>query len=136
MGRPARYRSDEILAAALRLAARDPASLTVSSIARATGAPVGSIYHRFPSRDALVAQLWLSTVESFQEGFVRALRAGEGLSAALHTPRFARGRLDEARLLLLHRREELTSGPWPGAIRARAAALRPALDEALRAFAI
>lgn len=136
MGRPARYPSEVILAAALRLAAKDPAALTISGIARAVGAPIGSIYHRFPSRDALLAELWIMTVESFQQEFIRTLELGDGLAAALYTPRFAREHLDEARLLLLYRREELASGPWPREIRTRARALRPAVTDALRRFAL
>ena len=30
---------------------------------------------------------WLTTVLAFQEGFVAAIEAGDGLAAALHTPR-------------------------------------------------
>jgi AcrR family transcriptional regulator len=136
MGRPARYEPEAFLSAALRLAAEGPASVTVSAIARRVGAPIGSMYHRFPSRGALLAQLWLRAAESFQEGFIDALEEGDALGAALHTPRWVRGHPDEARLLLLHRREDLASGPWPRRIRARAEALRLALDAALRGFAV
>jgi len=41
-------------------------------------------------------------VRSYQEGFVRAIEAGDGLAAALHTPAWVRLRLDDARLLLLY----------------------------------
>ncbi len=39
---------------------------TVDAIARAAGAPVGSIYHRFGSIDELLAQVWLRAVRRSQ----------------------------------------------------------------------
>jgi hypothetical protein len=41
----------------------------------------------------------------------------------------------EARLLLLHRRQDFVSGEWPQALTARARALEPQLGAALGAFA-
>jgi AcrR family transcriptional regulator len=62
-----------------------PAAVTVGSVTQHLGAPIGSFYHRFASRDVLLAELWLTTVLAFQEGFVAAIEAGDGLAAALHT---------------------------------------------------
>ncbi|NOX28486.1 MAG: helix-turn-helix transcriptional regulator, partial [Actinobacteria bacterium] len=56
MGRRPKYSSDQILdAAASLLAADGPTALSVARIAARLGAPSGSIYHRFGSRDVLVA---------------------------------------------------------------------------------
>ena len=44
-------------------------ALTMSAVARAVGAPSGSVYHRFPDRPALLAAVWLQTVRDFQQGY-------------------------------------------------------------------
>jgi hypothetical protein len=41
----------------------------------------------------------------------------------------------EARLLLLHRRQDFVAGEWPEDLAARASALEPQIGAALRAFA-
>ena len=90
MGR-AQFDHAGFLAAARELVAeRGPVAVTIDSIAERLKAPKGSFYHRFASRDALLGELWLSTVLAFQEGFVAAIEAGDGLGAALHTPVWAR----------------------------------------------
>ena len=74
MPRPARYSVDALLdAAAALLAADGSAAVTMSAVARAVGAPSGSVYHRFPTRAALCGGLWLRTEERFQGGFIDAL---------------------------------------------------------------
>jgi AcrR family transcriptional regulator len=101
MGRP-KYADGDFLDAALAIAAESgPPAVTVGAITGRLEAPVGSFYHRFASRDVLLGQLWLRTVLDFQQGITAALDAGDGLRAALHTPEWVRGNLDEARLLLL-----------------------------------
>lgn len=80
-------------------------------------APKGSFYHRFPSRDALLGELWLKTALAYQEGFVAAIEAGNGLAAALHTPAWARLHLDDARLLLLYSRHDFVQGDWSAALK-------------------
>jgi AcrR family transcriptional regulator len=135
MGRTARFPAAVLLAEAARLLAeRGSGGTTISALSHATGAPVGSIYHRFGSRDLLLGELWLRLAEDFQEGFLAALPAG-ALEAALHTPRWVRAHPVEAQVLLLHRREDLVGGDWPPPLRSRAEALGVALSEALRAFA-
>ncbi len=140
MGRPARYPAQQILDTAARLAAADgPAGSTIGAIASALGAPTGSIYHRFSSRDVLLAELWLQTVESFQIGFQAALARPQplqaGLDAALYTPRWVRAHPAPARLLLLHRREDFLPGGWPVEVAQRAAELEGQGELALRSFA-
>ncbi|MGE2832350.1 TetR/AcrR family transcriptional regulator [Mycobacterium sp. SMC-4] len=74
MPRPARYTVDDLLdAAAELLAVEGPAAVTMSAVARACGAPSGSVYHRFPSRAALCGELWLRTEERFQTELLAAL---------------------------------------------------------------
>lgn len=50
-------------------------ALTASAVARSVSAPSGSVYHRFVSRDHLVAALWLRTVERFDRDVVAGLHA-------------------------------------------------------------
>src|SRR6266850_6889749 len=92
---------------------RGPGAVTVDSVTQRLRAPKGSFYHRFSSRDALLGELWLKTVLAFQQGIEVALAAGDGLAAALHTPIWVRGHLDEGCLLLLYHRDDFVQGDWP-----------------------
>ena len=57
MPRPAKHDEKSILSGAATLvAARGPGAATVSAIGHAIGAPSGSIYHRFRTRDALLGR--------------------------------------------------------------------------------
>ena len=84
MGRRKRFTHNEFIDAAVMLIAENgPGALTISALSERIGAPVGSVYHRFPSRDVLLAELWLKIVESFQGKFLRILET-DGLEAALY----------------------------------------------------
>ncbi len=135
MGRKAKFQKEHFLDAALRLIAQHgPGSITISAIAKETSAPIGSVYHRFASREILLAELWLRLIKSFQQGFIEALDQGDGLQAALYTPRWVRKNLEEASVLLLYRRDELTSGEWPESIKDCAEELGQNLEKKIRAF--
>src|SRR6516225_6246697 len=117
MGRP-RFDSAGFLAAARTLACeRGPAAVTIDSVTQRLKAPKGSFYYRFASRDALLGELWLATVLAYQEGFVAAIEAGDGLAAALHTPAWARQHLDDACLLMLYSRHDFVQGDWPAPLK-------------------
>ena len=74
MGRRPKFDRESIAAAARQVVAeRGPRGATVAAIAAHLGAPTGSIYHRFRSRELLLADLWLTVVEAFQAGVVAAL---------------------------------------------------------------
>src|SRR5450755_1833530 len=121
MGR-AKFSQADFLAAALAIATeRSLSAVTVASISERLGAPTGSFYHRFASRNVLLGALWLRTVLHFQQGISAALDAGDGLAAALHTPAWVRGHLDEARLLLLYDRDDFVQGEWPETLRQQVA---------------
>jgi AcrR family transcriptional regulator len=113
VGRPAKFTEDQILDAALAITAEaGPGAATMAAIAGRLGAPTGSLYHRFGSRELLLATLWMRGVRHFQRGFVAALDGDDALAAALHTPEWCRRHPAEAALLLLHRRQELADA-WP-----------------------
>jgi AcrR family transcriptional regulator len=140
MGRNAKFSREDILAAGLDLAAaRGPSAVTMAAVAHAVGAPMGSIYHRFESREVLLAELWLDAVERFQASFVAKLDRAETAKAAeaigVEMLQWTRAHLREARLLAVHRRQDFVSGGWPSALARRAVALEPQLSRALRAFA-
>lgn len=126
MGRAAFDNADFLEAARALASEHGPAAVTVDSITRRLRAPKGSFYYRFASRDILLGELWLATVLAYQEGFVAAIDAGDGLAAALHTPAWVRTHLEDARVLLLHSRHDFIQGEWPAALR------RGARDQAAR----
>src|SRR5690606_14827873 len=105
MGRPPRHDVDRLLDAAAALVAEGgPGAATMTAVARAASAPSGSVYHRFPGRPALLAALWLRTVERFQQGFLAALDtdppAQAAPAAARHVVAWCRAHPNEARILL------------------------------------
>lgn len=139
MPRLAKFSHDQIVDATARIAARaGPAHVTVAAIAEAVKAPTGSIYHRFGSRDLLLAEVWLRAAAEFQRAYVEKLSGGDaweaGLAAVLFVPARVRERPDEGRILLLHRREDFLTGEWPAEMARRAAALKREVDDAHRGF--
>jgi hypothetical protein len=79
--------------------------------------------------------LWLTTVLAFQEGFVAAIEAGDGLVAALHVPAWARRHLDDARLLLLYSRHDFVQSAWPATLQRGVADQTKRFEACLRKFA-
>jgi AcrR family transcriptional regulator len=133
MPRPQAHRSDTILDAALATLVDDGArAATIERIAARSGAPTGSLYHRFGSREAILVALWVRTVRRFQQGFLAAIEADDPLEAAvaagLWTVEFCRRHPAEARLLTTMRLSDVvgTGGP---------ADLNAAAEAAVRALA-
>src|SRR5580693_7412080 len=135
MGKPMFDHAGFIGAARALAGAHGPAAVTIDSVAQHLKAPKGSFYHRFASRDALLGELWLTNVLAYQEGFVAAIEAGDGLGAALHTPAWARQHLDDARLLLLYSRHDFVQGDWPAPLKRGVAAQAERFEACLRTFA-
>lgn len=139
MARPPAFTDDQLLDGALSLlAAGGPGAATIAAISEATGAPVGSIYHRFASRELLMARLWMRTVAAFQRGFIQALVDEDPERAAVrtieHLVEWAGEHSAEMRVLVLHRREDLAS-QWPEELGQESASLRRELDTALHDYA-
>jgi AcrR family transcriptional regulator len=106
------HAKDAILDAARELVLkRGVQHATVSAISEESGAPVGSLYHHFGSRDDLVAELWVRAVRRSQATFLAAARhpnaEAAAVGAALSIHDFAREHRDDARLLVSFRREDL-----------------------------
>lgn len=140
MGRPARFTETQILDATAGLVAdAGPGGATIAAICAALGAPAGSIYHRFTSRDVLLGRLWLRKAALFQDNFASALADRDpvtaGLQAALSLSRTARADFPAARIMLLHRREDFLGDGWPAELQAEASRLKQQVDDALNQFA-
>jgi AcrR family transcriptional regulator len=87
---------------------------TVNAIAKHSGAPVGSLYHAFGSRDELLAQAWKRAATRSQQRWLQAARRPDpidaGIAMALSLLQFAREHTQDTQLLLGMRLEDLTDG--------------------------
>lgn len=141
MGRPGKFSVDCVLNAALEvLEAEGMRSLTMTRVCARLGAPSGSLYHRFASREDLVVELWLRCAERFQDGYYLALDSDSDPRMAAHyAVRYfverARSHRAEALVLMAYRREDLIQGPWPTAVGQRARALDKGQQAAADRFA-
>jgi AcrR family transcriptional regulator len=136
MPRPALFTLDGLLdAAAALLAADGPSAVTMSAVARAAGAPSGSMYHRFPTRAALCGELWLRTDERFHAGVTAALATsadpqGRCVAAARFTVQWCREHPVEAQVLLVGA-DALGAADWPDELISRRKRLHRALRRTL-----
>lgn len=139
MARPAKFDTDQILdAAAVVVTESGYTAVTITAIAARLGAPSGSIYHRYGSRDLLLAHLWVRTVRRFQEGFLEAVAAPDPAEAvrlgAAHTVHWSAAHPDEARLLLRHDVKDLHAR-WPQELGAELERLNEATMRAMTELA-
>jgi len=112
MPRPQIHLTDTMLDAARDLILGDGSPrATMEAIAGASGAPTGSIYHRFGSRDELIAKLWMRAVYRSQASFLTALEEEDpqeaALAAAMSIIDFCEEYPADAHLLVSFRREDL-----------------------------
>jgi AcrR family transcriptional regulator len=112
MPRPQLHPTEAILDGARSIAlAEGTGSATIEEIARHTGAPVGSIYHRFASRDELLARVWIRAVRRSQARFLEAIDQPDpveaAVAAALAILDFCRDEPADAALLVAYRWEDL-----------------------------
>ena len=143
MAPPRKHGTDVILDAARALVLDGgPRAASVAAIAKASGAPAGTLYHRFGNRDGILAAAWLRALERFQ---ARAMAAGGATpeDAALETAvamavaaiSFARELPDDARLLLTIRPGDLLDAEPDAAFRETLAAMNAPLNERIRTLA-
>jgi len=86
MPRPELHPSGQILDAAREVVTnRGARGVTLAAIAQDSGAPVGSIYHRFGSVDELLARLWLRAVRRSQAALGPALAIEDPVERAVGT---------------------------------------------------
>jgi AcrR family transcriptional regulator len=139
MAPPRKHATDDILDAARTVALRHgPRATSVAAIASESGAPAGTLYHRFGSRDRILQAAWLRALGRFQAEALGAaggdgdpVEAGVAMAAA--AVRFAQGWPDDARLLgIVRRRDLLDGGPHPDLEERLAAVNRPLGDAVSR----
>ncbi|OBK76449.1 TetR/AcrR family transcriptional regulator [Mycobacterium sp. 1165178.9] len=111
MAPPRKHETDVILDAARALVLDGgPRAASVAAIAKASGAPAGTLYHRFGNRDGILTAAWLRALERFQ---TRALAADgdtptdTAVAMAVSAVGFARALPEDARLLLTIRPGDL-----------------------------
>jgi AcrR family transcriptional regulator len=111
--RPERHSVDKLLDVSRDLVLSDGArAVTVDRIVGASGAPKGSVYHRFSTVNDLLAAMWLRGVRRSQARFLEQLTAGGdplevAVAAGLAIHDFAAEEPADARLLAALRREDL-----------------------------
>ena len=138
MAPPRKHPTDAILdAARARVLADGPRAASVAAIARDSGAPVGTLYHRFGSRDGVLAAAWLRALERFQARALQGARIEDPLEAAVAMARaaveFAVDDPLDAQLLLAVRRRDLLDAALPERLDEMNAPLQAALVRVARA---
>ena len=137
MAPPRKHDTDTILdAARARVLADGPRAASVAAIAQDSGAPVGTLYHRFGTRDGVLVAVWLRALERFQARALAASRAADPLETAVGMARaavdFAREHPLDAELLLAVRRRDLVDNALPEKLDEMNAPLQSALVRVAR----
>ncbi|MBF6173442.1 TetR/AcrR family transcriptional regulator [Nocardia blacklockiae] len=137
MAPPRKHDTDVILDAARTLVLRDgPRAASVAAIAAASGAPVGTLYHRFDNRNGVLVATWIRALERFQTRALAAAEHPDALEAAagmaVATIEFARALPDDAKLLLHLRPGDLLDGEPETELRERLARMNAPLIEHMR----
>jgi AcrR family transcriptional regulator len=144
---PRKHETDVILDAARGLVlAGGPRAARVAAIAKASGAPAGTLYHRFGNRDGILTAAWLRALERFQARAM-APRTNTETNTAADTPAqtavamavaaisFARELPEDARLLLTIRPDDLLDGEPDAAFQQTLAAMNAPLIERIGVLA-
>ncbi|WP_280267488.1 TetR/AcrR family transcriptional regulator [Nocardia wallacei] len=137
MAPPRKHDTDVILDAARTLVLRDgPRAASVAAIAAASGAPVGTLYHRFGNRNGVLSATWIRAVERFQNRALAAAEDPDPLEAAVGMAvaaiDFARTLPDDAKLLLNLRPRDLLDGAPETELRQQLDRMNVPLIEQLR----
>jgi AcrR family transcriptional regulator len=139
MAPPRKHQTDVILDAARALVLDGgPRAASVAAIAKASGAPAGTLYHRFGNRDGILTAAWLRALERFQ---TRAMAANSdtaeetAVAMAVAGIGFARELPEDARLLLTIRPADLLDGEPDAEFQETLAAMNAPLIERVGALA-
>ena len=114
MAPPRKHETDTILDTTRTLVlTAGPRATSVAAIAKASGAPAGTLYHRFGSRNGVLSAAWLRALDRFQSRTMAAtgdssLEIAVAMAAAF--VRFARDLPEDAQLLLTLRPSDLLDG--------------------------
>jgi AcrR family transcriptional regulator len=139
MAPPRKHETDAILDATRALVlAEGPRAASVAAIAKVSGAPAGTLYHRFGSRNGVLTAAWLRALERFQSRVMAA--AGDdwvevAVAMGIAAVNFTREVPEDARLLLTIRPRDLLDGAPDAEFTATLAAMNAPLFERLRELA-
>lgn len=79
MVRLAKFNENHFIDSAIEIAAQCGfAAVSMSAIALKVGAPIGSVYHRFDSRSAILARAWLRVKADFRSEVASLWARGDG----------------------------------------------------------
>ncbi|OBA63926.1 TetR family transcriptional regulator [Mycobacterium sp. 1100029.7] len=139
MAPPRKHETEVILdSARLLVLEGGPRAASVAAIAKSSGAPAGTLYHRFGNRDGILAAAWLRALERFQS---RAMAADAdtpretAVAMAVAAISFAREQPQDARLLLTIRPGDLLDEEPDAHFQETVAAMNAPLTERLGALA-
>ncbi len=119
MGRMSTVNEAEIFAAVGRRLSKD-GNVTLQNVVADTGVSIGSLYHKYGSREVLLARTWIDAVKASQAEFLKALGSeheSAGELAALATPKFCRKDRGRAIILACCRKSEFITDALPDEIR-------------------
>jgi AcrR family transcriptional regulator len=136
---PRKHETDAILDATRTLVlVAGPRAASVTAIAEASGAPAGTLYHRFGNRNGILSAAWLRALERFQS-LAMAAEGDTALATAVAMAKtvvsFAREVPEDAQLLLTLRPSDLLDGEPDAAFRDTLAAMNAPLLTRVREFA-
>ncbi|MDT5095937.1 MAG: hypothetical protein QOH60_5300 [Mycobacterium sp.] len=131
MAPPRKHETDVILDTARAVVLTDgPRAASVAAIAKASGAPTGTLYYRFGNRNGILTAAWLRALERFQSRAMAARGAtplDSAVAMAVSVVAFARELPEDARLLLTLRPGDLLDGEPDDAFTDRLAAMNAPL---------
>jgi AcrR family transcriptional regulator len=137
------YSEDAIIDAARAVVLeRGARGTTIGAIADASGAPTGSIYHRFASVDELLARLWMRAMRRVQEAIIAAGTAGDpdrpvdaAVAAGLAVYDFCLREREDALLLSSFRLDDFADADLPTEAREALDRLNSEIGPFMAAFA-
>ncbi|HEX4558434.1 MAG TPA: helix-turn-helix domain-containing protein [Mycobacterium sp.] len=139
MAPPRKHETDVILDAARALVLDGgPRAASVAAIAKSSGAPAGTLYHRFGNRNGILTAAWLRALQRFQ---ARAMAAQAdtpmetAVAMAVACIGFTRELPEDARLLLTIRPGDLLDGEPDTAFSETLAAMNAPLNQRIGTLA-
>jgi AcrR family transcriptional regulator len=139
MAPPRKHETDVILDAARALVLDGgPRAASVAAIAKSSGAPAGTLYHRFGNRNGILTTAWLRALQRFQ---ARAMAAEAdtpmetAVAMAVACIGFTRELPEDARLLLMIRPGDLLDGEPDTAFSETLAAMNAPLNQRIGTLA-
>ncbi|HEY2500495.1 MAG TPA: helix-turn-helix domain-containing protein [Mycobacterium sp.] len=139
MAPPRKHQTDVILDAARALVLDGgPRAASVAAIAKSSGAPAGTLYHRFGNRNGILTAAWLRALQRFQ---ARAMAAEAdtpmetAVAMAVACIGFTRELPEDARLLLTIRPGDLLDGEPDTAFSETLAAMNAPLNQRIGTLA-